>query len=112
MDKIYDVARALTFWEQESRNLKWPDARDSVARQAGIAPSALERLEKRQLKHIERVAGPLDALLIAKVEQQIASLERAKALAVARANARNQPAPDVAGIEAALATARRLIARG
>lgn len=104
---VLRVAQALTEWEAERLNLKWPAAREAVARQAGIAPGALRRLERGTLKFVDRIGWRLDQLFIAATERKIAALERELALARARAGGARQI--DVDAVVAALAQIRRLL---
>lgn len=104
---VLRVAQTLTRWEAERGNLKWPAARASVARQAGIAPGALERLEAGRLKFVDRIGSKLDGLLVRLAERQIAAIKHEMALALARGEA--ERSIDVDALEAGLAQARRAL---
>jgi hypothetical protein len=101
------IAKTLTLWEAERLNLKWPDAREAVARQAGVAPGALRRLENGTLKFVERIGPKLDGLFLKVAERKIDAIKHEMALARARGDASAQI--DIDAFEAALATARRAL---
>ena len=101
------VAQTLTQWEVERSNLKWVAAREAVAKQAGIAPGSLRRLEAGTLKFVDRIGAKLDQLFIRATEWQIASLERE--LALARARASRECGIDADAVKAALEQARALL---
>ena len=101
------VLKLLTRCEVEKSNLKWPDARASVARQAGLTPGALENLERGRLKFIDRVEAKLDELFLTTAERKIEAIRHEMALA--RARGETQPEIDVDAFEAAIAQARRAL---
>lgn len=105
-DAVVSVAKTLTRCEAEWGGLKWPEARASVARKAGIAPGSLERLERGTLKFVDRIGHRLDALFVATAQRQIAAIEHQVALAKARGD---QPHIDADAVEAVLGEARRLL---
>lgn len=107
VEYVAQIARTLTSWEAESCRLKWPDARESVARKAGIAPSALDRLERGTLKFADRIGRALDELFIRTTERQIADLERQ--MAMARARRDGQRPIDAVAVQAKIEEIRRLI---
>jgi hypothetical protein len=94
--------------EMVDRNLKWPEARRIVAREAGVLPGSLENLCRGRLKHVDRIAGKLNEFLIAKIEKRIRSLEQE--LAVAKAMGIT-PKVDLDRAEAAIQTAREALGK-
>ena len=104
------VAKILTAGEAEASHLKWPDARAAVAKRAGIAPGALESLERGRLKFTDRIGRKLDELFIEATQRKIAALEHE--LALARLRHAGADPLDVRGISVALETARRLLDEG
>jgi hypothetical protein len=77
------IAERLVGEEMLARRIKRPEARRIVAREAGIAAGSLESLARGRLKFIDRIADKLNALLVRKIEQRIASLEEELAIAKA-----------------------------
>jgi hypothetical protein len=104
------VARRLISWAAEEGRMKRPDARREVARQAGIAPGSLERLQNGRLKFTERIAGRLNDLLARTIERKITSLEHELWLA-RQANRRIDPT-DLDRAAAALVEAKRALGKG
>lgn len=89
------------------QGVKKPEARRIVAREAGIAPGALERLASNRLVHVERIADRISAYVIRRIEKKMAQLE-CELEAAKRAAAR----PDDARIFAAMSAldeAKRLM---
>ena len=69
------IAERLVGEEMLSRGVKRPEARQIVAREAGITPGSLENLSRGRLKYVERVSHRLHALLVRKIEQRINVLQ-------------------------------------
>lgn len=106
-ERVLRVAKMLTGWESERNHMKLADARNSVARQAGIAPGSLARLEAGRLKFVDRIGDKLDELLIKIGQRQIKSIENEMALARARLEADHHLDPDA--FEAEMAQARLML---
>ena len=102
------AAEKLIAWERERHGVTTQEARQIIAREARIAPGALERLAARRLKFVERIAGPINELLVRKIERKISELEHD--LFVARAVARVSPA-DIRTAEFALEAARQALGK-
>ena len=101
-------ARRLVADEKIARGIKTPEAIKIVAREAGLLPGALERLFGGRLKHIERIAGHIDALLDRKLTQRISSLQHELYLARAL---RSAGQADLDRAETALEEARRALGK-
>jgi hypothetical protein len=101
-------ARRLVSDEKIARGIKTPEAIKIVAREAGLLPGTLERLFSGRLKHIERIAGHIDALLDRKLTQKISNLQHE--LYLARA-ARSVGSADLDRAEATLEEARRALGK-
>lgn len=71
---VSDKVAILIGWEVERSNVKRPIARATVARQAGICPGALDRLERGTLKFVDRIAGRLNELYANTIRRKIAEL--------------------------------------
>lgn len=99
---IFAVAEKLVAWKREQAGVTTAEARKLIAREARIAPGALERLTARRLVFVERIAGPLNALLVRTIERKIAELEHE--LFVAKSV--DRPSVDVVAVETALRAAR------
>jgi hypothetical protein len=84
---VAEIAERLIGWEAEESRVKKSVARAIVAREARIAPGSLERLAAGRLKYTERIGERLNALLIGKKPEKIASLERELERARLRYNA-------------------------
>ena len=102
------VAARLVSEEMLARGVKRPEARNIVAREAGISPGSLEGLARGRLKYIDRIADKINGLLIRKIEARIASLQHE--LEVARALGDASEA-DFGRAEAALEEARKAIGK-
>jgi hypothetical protein len=102
------VADRLVGEEMLASRVKRPEAREIVAREAGIAPGSLESLGRGRLKNIDRIASKLNALLVRKIEQRISSLEQELAIAKAIGSA---PQVDLERAEAALDEARQALGK-
>lgn len=102
------IARRLIAEEGLVRGVKRPEARRIVAREAGVTPGSLENLERGRLKHADRIAARLHALLASKIEQRIARLQHE--LFLARETGRVGRA-DLERAEAALETARKALGK-
>lgn len=72
---LANIADRLVGEEMLTRRVKRPEAREIVAREAGISPGSLESLGRGRLKHLDRIAGKLNGLLVRKIETRIAALE-------------------------------------
>ena len=94
--------------EMVDRGLKWPEAAKVIAREIGVLPGSIENLCRGRLKHIDRIAGQVNAFLIRKIEQRISSLERE--LAIAKAMGAS-PQIDLDRAEAALQQAREALGK-
>ena len=105
---LVTLADRLVGEEMLIRRIKRPEARKIIAREAGITPGALEGLSRGRLKFVDRIAGPLNALLVRKIEQRIISLEHE--LAVAKALGR-APEIDLRRAESALEEARQALGK-
>ena len=81
---------------------------DSCAREAGIAAGSLESLARGRLKFTHRIADKLNALLVRKITERIASLERELAIAKAIGGASQV---DLERAEMALEEARKAIGK-
>lgn len=103
------AAERLISWECEARGITRRMARVIVAREAGIAPGSIENLLAGRLKVVEKIAGRLNALLVARIERQIGELEHE--LALARLAARRRHPVDIGRAEAALREARAALGR-
>lgn len=108
-DFAFALAEQLVSWKRETGMTK-AQARVAVAREARLAPGALQRLAAGRLKFTDRIEGALNDLLVATVERKIKELEHELVLAKAR-SARSVRQIDVAAVEAALAEARRALRR-
>jgi len=102
------IARQLIAEEKVYRGVKRPEARAIIAREAGLAPGTLRNLECGRLKHLDRVLGPLNALVTRKLEQRIASLTHE--LELARA-AQSLPKIDLDRAQAALREAAQALGK-
>lgn len=102
------VARRLIADERLASRVKTPEARRTIARQAGLTTGTLENLERGRLKFVDRVAGRLNALLVNKIEQRIQQLQHE--LEIARA-CQTLPQPDLERAEASLQEARRALGK-
>ena len=105
---IASVADRLVGEEMLARRVKRPEAREIVAREAGISPGSLESLGRGRLKHLDRIAGKLNALLIRKIEHRIAILEHE--LSVAKTLG-GPSEVDIERAESAIEEARKAIGR-
>jgi hypothetical protein len=78
------IAERLVGEEMLSRRVKRPEARQIVAREAGVAAGSLESLARGRLKNIDSLASKLNALRIRKLEEKLVTvqheLEVAKAM--------------------------------
>jgi len=88
------------------RDVKRPEARAIVAREAGISPGSLESLSRGRLKYTDRIAGKLNALRVRKLEENMLLLEHELAIA-RRVEAHSDDEVDKA--EALLAAAKRAL---
>jgi hypothetical protein len=77
------VAERLIGEEMLFRRVKKPEAREIVAREAGVAAGSLESLARGRLKNIERLASKLNALRIRKLEEKLVSVQHELAIAKA-----------------------------
>jgi hypothetical protein len=77
------LAKKLIATEQAETGAKLPEAIKAIARDAGILPGTLYNLLRGRLKHIDRIAGNINALRIKKLEQRICAMQQE--LAIARA---------------------------
>ena len=102
-----NTAERLVAWERERHGVGTKEARQNVARQARISPGSLQRLADRRLKFVDRIAGPLNELLIRTIERKITDLEHELRLA----KSRSSPVVDLARAEAALCEARRALGK-
>jgi hypothetical protein len=102
------LAKRLINDERVSRGIKLPEAREVIAREAGVSPGSLENLGRGRLKYIDRISGRLNALLVKKIEQRISSLSHE--LELARA-AKTSSAADLGRAEAFLAEARKALGK-
>lgn len=105
---LANIADRLVGEEMLTRRVKRPEAREIVAREAGITPGSLESLGRGRLKHIDRIAGKLNALLIRKIESRIASLEQE--LEIAKVIGRSSQI-DIERAESALQEAREALGK-
>jgi len=106
---VASVAEQLIDDEVRYRRVKKPEARAIIAREAGIAPGSLENLARGRLKHVDRIAGHLNALLVKKLEQRFAEIEHE--LIFLRATPDPSREADVLGAAAALEDARRCLGK-
>lgn len=106
---VQHVADWLISREQRVSAVDRATARNIVAREAKVAPGALERLERGRLKFVERVAGKLDAVFIRKLESQIRELEGE--LAIARLRARRPDTDEIFAVASALEQAKATLSR-
>ena len=104
---VVSVAERLIGWEAERHGVK--RAREIVAREAGLSPSALDRLRFGRIKFVDRLAGPLNELLVRKIERKIAELGHE--LAALKARGREADQVDLVAAAAAIETAKRLIGK-
>ena len=102
------IAERLVGEEMLASRVKRPEARNIVAREAGISPGSLESLSRGRLKYIDRIADRLNALLIKRIEQRIASLQHELEIARALGDASEA---DFGRAEAALEEARKAIGK-
>lgn len=77
------IAERLVGEEMLTRRVKRPEAREIIARQAGIAPGSLESLGRGRLKNTDSLAGKLNALRIRKLEEKLVSVQHELAIAKA-----------------------------
>ena len=70
-----DMAERLVGEEMFVKRVKKPQARENIAREAGIAPGSLESLARGRLKFQDRIAGKLHVLFVRKIEQRMLSLQ-------------------------------------
>jgi hypothetical protein len=102
------IAERLVGEEMLAKRVKRPEARQIVAREAGVAAGSLESLARGRLKNIDSLASKLNALLIRKIEQRICSLEQE--LEIAKAVGRAS-AVDIERAESALEEARKALGK-
>lgn len=105
---LANIADRLVGEEMLNRRVKRPEARKIIAREAGITPGSLESLGRGRLKYIDRIADKLNALLVRKIEQRIASLEQE--LEIAKALGRTSQV-DIQRAESALEEAREALGK-
>lgn len=77
------IAERLVGEEMLSRRVKRPQAREIVAREAGVAAGSLESLARGRLKNIDSLVGKLNALRIRKLEEKLVSVQHELAIAKA-----------------------------
>ena len=106
---VLHVAERLIGWEAERSNVKRVVAREIVAREAGISPGSIERLQTGRLKFVDRIAGRLNELLERKLERKIAELEHE--LAALKAIGREADQSDLLAAADAVEKAKRLIGK-
>ncbi len=106
---IAATAERLIRETMTERGLKKPEARRLVAREAGVAPGALERLANGSLVHVERITDRINAYVVARLERKIAEVEHE--LALARLAADRTVEPDIGRARAALEEARDALGR-
>lgn len=110
LSEVAGVADRLIGWEAERHGVKRAAAREIVAREAGVTPGALERLQFGRLKFVDRIAGKLNELLVRKIERRIAELEHE--LATLRAAPGRLSEADVLAAATAIEEAKRLVRKG
>ncbi len=110
LSDVANVADRLIGWEAERHGVKRAAAREIVAREAGVTPGALERLQFGRLKFVDRIAGKLNDLLVRKIERRIAELEFE--LAALRASPGGISEADALAAATAVEEAKRLVRRG
>jgi hypothetical protein len=96
-----EMVSRLVDAEVREGHVKRPDAQRTIARRAGISPSAIENLQKGRIRYVERISIQIELVYLGFLERQIAALETE----VARARARD-PRRDLASAEAAIARAK------
>ena len=79
-----------------------------IAREIGVLPGSIENLCRGRLKHVDRIAGQVNAFLIKKIEQRLKSLEQELAIAKAMGVT---PKVDLDSAEFALETARKALGK-
>lgn len=87
--------------------VKRPDAERSVARNAGLSPSAIDNLRRGRIKNEDAIGGRVRRAFVAFLERQIAALETE--LAIARLAQREV---DFGTAETAIAEAKRALGKG
>jgi hypothetical protein len=105
---LANIADRLVGEEMLTRRVKRPEARKIVAREAGITPGSLESLGRGRLKHIDRIAGKLNAFRIRKLEEKLLSVQHELAIAKAMGVASQV---DIDRAEAALQDAREALGK-
>ena len=90
-----------------AHGVKKGDARRIVARDAGIAPGALERLAGGRLVHVDRITEKLQAYVIRHIERQIIALQHE--LEIARIASERPDEADILRAEAALEEAKKAL---
>ena len=94
--------------EMVDRGIKWPEATKTIAREIGVLPGSIENLCRGRLKHIDRIAGQVNAFLIRRIEHRIRSLEQELAIAKAMGVT---PKVDLDSAEFALETAKKALGK-
>src|ERR1700722_468831 len=105
---VASVAERLVGEEMLANRVKRQEARKAIAREAGISPGSLESLSRGRLKYVDRIASKINAVLIKRIEQRIASLQHE--LEVARLVG-DVSESDLGRAEAALEEARKAIGK-
>ena len=105
---LSSIADRLVGEEMLIRNIKRPEARKIIAREAGISPGSLESLGRGRLKYLDRIADKLNGLLVRKIEQRIVSLEQELRIAKALGGSSQI---DLGRAEAALEEARKALGK-
>jgi hypothetical protein len=103
------LAKRLIANEQAETGAKLPEAIEAIARDAGLLPGTIRNLLRGRLKHIDRIAGNINALRIKRIEQRICALQQE--LALARIFSAVSEV-DLERAEAALETAQKAIGKG
>lgn len=101
-------AETLTDAEARRHGVKVGEARERVARRAGVAPGFVEGLARGRIKTVSAwVRDKFRELVIREIEAEIRRLEAE--LAIARQSSSHPTDDDMAAAETALETARKLI---
>lgn len=107
-DRAYALADRLVREEMCATRANKPDAIESIAAQAGIAPGTIQNLFKRRLKHADRIEGALQGLALRHAESRAIALR--SQVEQIRAGSRSVDLRRLADVEAAVAALERVLA--
>lgn len=104
---VVGMADRMVAERMRDSGVKRPEAERSVARNAGLSPSAIDNLRRGRLKNGDAIGGRIQRAFVAFLERQIAALE--SELAIARLAEREV---DFGAAEVAIAEAKRALGEG